>query len=587
MAELALEQPLELGDYLAAFRRRRGMVFLIAAMIFILGLITAFVWPPTYQATATILIEEQGIPAELVQSTVTSYAAQRIEVISQRVMTRSNLKGIMDKYGLYQDDRKRETIEVILDQMREDINIDMITADVMDPRTGRPAVATIAFTLGFKSEIPEQAQKVASELTTLYLNENLKTRTEKAAETYDFLTEEATRLEAEINRLEKQLTAFKVENAEQLPELQDLNIQAMQRTETRIENIDTEIRTLEESKIYLQGQLVLVDPYGASGLGMVPSPAARLDALNSEYTRLSARYSPGHPDVISTRREIDALEIQLGITGSGSADLAQQVDALKKELAVAEQSYSAEHPDVKSLKRQIATLEDELRNAAKTTAATGPIAAASNPAYISLQTQLEAANSQIRAQTAQRKRLLEKYTDYEQHLRGSRQVEGTYRIITRNLNNAVSRYQDTKAKQMMAQVGQQLEAERKGERFTLIEPAILPEEPISPNRPAIIFLSLVLALGSGIGTAAIRESMDSAVRGAKGLVALLNTAPLAVIPYLANEQDIRQQKKRRIIMTGSVIAAIVIVLLLVHFLFSPLDVLWFRGMRKVDNMVGG
>ena len=81
--------------------------------------------------------------------------------------------------------------------------------------------------------------------------------------------------------------------------------------------------------------------------------------------------------------------------------------------------------------------------------------------------------------------------------------------------------------------------------------------------------------------------MDSAVRGAKGLVALLNTAPLAVIPYLANEQDIRQQKKRRIIMTGSVIAAIVIVLLLVHFLFSPLDVLWFRGMRKVDNMVGG
>jgi uncharacterized protein involved in exopolysaccharide biosynthesis len=271
-----------------------------------------------------------------------------------------------------------------------------------------------------------------------------------------------------------------------------------------------------------------------------------------------------------------------------SADLAQQLDTLKKELAVAEQSYSAEHPDVKSLKRQIATLEDKLRNTAKTTATTGPIAAASNPAYISLQTQLEAANSQVRAQTAQRKRLLEKYTDYEQHLRGSRQVEGTYRIITRNLNNAVSRYQDTKAKQMMAQVGQQLEAERKGERFTLIEPAILPEEPISPNRPAIIFLSLVLALlGSGIGTAAIRESMDSAVRGAKGLVALLNTAPLAVIPYLANEQDIRQQKKRRIIMTGSVIAAIVIVLLLVHFLFSPLDVLWFRGMRKVDNMVGG
>ena len=103
MTELALEQTLDLGDYLAAFRRRRGMIVLIAGTVFILGLITAFVWPPTYASSATILIEEQEIPSELVQSTVTSYASERIQVISQRVMTRSNLLGIMDKYGLYSE----------------------------------------------------------------------------------------------------------------------------------------------------------------------------------------------------------------------------------------------------------------------------------------------------------------------------------------------------------------------------------------------------------------------------------------------------------------------------------------------------
>jgi uncharacterized protein involved in exopolysaccharide biosynthesis len=97
MAEMALEQTLDLGDYLAAFKRRRAMVVLIAGIVFALGLVTAFVWPPTYQSSATILIEEQEIPTELIASTVTSYASQRIEVISQRVMSRTNLLEIVEK----------------------------------------------------------------------------------------------------------------------------------------------------------------------------------------------------------------------------------------------------------------------------------------------------------------------------------------------------------------------------------------------------------------------------------------------------------------------------------------------------------
>ena len=198
MTELALEQTLDLGDYLAAFRRRKGLILTVAGIVFLIGLVTAFVWPPTYQSSSTILIEEQDIPSELIQSTVTSYAAQRIQVISQRVMARSNLMEIVEKYDLYEKERKRYTTEEVLMSMREDIGIDMITAEVMDPRTGRPGVATIAFSLGFKSNSPQQAQKVASELTTLYLNENLKSRTEKAAETYDFLTAEANRLNDDL-----------------------------------------------------------------------------------------------------------------------------------------------------------------------------------------------------------------------------------------------------------------------------------------------------------------------------------------------------------------------------------------------------
>ena len=381
MAELALEPTLDLGDYLTAFKRRRGMMALVAGTVFLLGLITAFVWPPTYQASATILIEEQDIPRELIQSTVTSYAAQRIQVISQRVMSRTNLLEIVEKYNLYENERKRNTIEEVLSEMRADIGIDMITAEVMEPRTGRPTAATIAFTLGFKSESPTQAQKVASELTTLYLNENLKSRTEKAAETYDFLTAESTRLSEEIDRLEALLAGFKERNVNTLPELRDLNTQILERTEREMTDVDTQIRNLEERRIYLGGQLGVLDPYSS---GEVLSPAARLDALRTEYIRLASRYSPDHPDVTGVKREIKALEMETGQYATAD-DLRREIELLRKELAVLQQTYTEEHPDVKRLKRQIASLEQELQNPPPTPRQAPAPASADNPAYVTLQ----------------------------------------------------------------------------------------------------------------------------------------------------------------------------------------------------------
>jgi hypothetical protein len=209
-----------------------------------------------------------------------------------------------------------------------------------------------------------------------------------------------------------------------------------------------------------------------------------------------------------------------------------------------------------------------------------------NPAYVNLQTQLQATRSNVHSLKAQRAELKDKVAEYEERLLLTPQVESEYRALVRDYENASMRYQEIKSKEMTAEVGKQLEKERKGEKFSLIDPAALPEEPISPNRPAIIFLSLVLALGAGIGSAALTETMDTAVRGTKGLIAILNTAPLAVIPYLVNEADTSRTRNRRILHILSIIAGIIIALLLVHFLYSPLDVLWFRGLRKVDKVIG-
>ncbi len=574
------EQALNLKDYLDAFKRRRKAILGIATGIFLIGLLAAILWPPTYRSSATILIKEQDIPPELVTSTVTSFASQRIQTISQLVMARSNLLEIIDKYGLYKDERERLTTEEILKEMRDNIGLNMIDAEVVDPRSGRPTAATIAFGLSFSGENPGQVQKVANELTSLYLNENLKDRTAKASETYSFLTEEANRLSDRIRKLEKSMATFKEQNVNSLPELNQLNMTLMDKTDRELSDVDTQIRTLEERKIYLSGQLAQIKPYGSD---ISVDPSTRLQALRTEYYRLIAKYSLEHPDVIRTKREMEGLEAETGQVSSAGEQL-KQIKSLRGELATLQKKYSDQHPDVIKLKKQIESLQ-------RLPVSTSPKLARSardnpdNPAYISLKSQIEAANSEIQSLKHKKEQLRNKITEYEERLTKSPQVERQYRELSRDLENETLKYREVKAKQMEAQISQQLETERKGERFELIEPAILPEEPVSPNRPAIIFLSLVLALGAGIGYAAIAESMDDAVRGSKSVSSTLGTEPLAEIPYLRNAEEISHHKRKFAMGTLATVSALILALALAHFFWKPLDVLWYKALRKADVVI--
>lgn len=575
------EQTKTLQDYLAAFKRRRAQIAAIFVVIFGIGTIVALAWPATYRSAATILIEEQQIPSELVQSTVTSYASQRIETISQRVMTRSNLMEIVERFGLYPRERQNETTEEILERMRDDIKLDMISAEVVDPRTGRPTAATIAFSLAFQGRHPEQVQKVASELTTLYLQENIKTRTSKAQETLTFLSDESNRLTREISGLEKRLADFKAKNAGSLPELQPLLRDQIERTERDLTDTDTQIRSLEDRRFYLQGQIGQLDPYGED---VQTSPGARLKALRTEYASTIARYSADHPDVLRMKREIQSMERETGQVDSGDA-LATEIAALKTELASVREKYSAEHPDVVRLQRQIEGLEADL---AKTPADSGSSTRRSpdNPAYVTLQAQLNATENEIQSLKAKRTTLENRRADMDQRLANMPVIEGEFRNLARELENATEKYREIKAKQMQAQMAQQLEAESKGERFTLIDPPVMPEEPVSPNRPAIFFLSLILALGGSLGYAALAESVDITVRGSKGVVAVLQTAPLAVIPYLATDSETSARRRQRRMIVFGAAAAVLVAMTLVHLFVSPLDVLWFRAMRKATKMTG-
>lgn len=587
-------------DYLDSFRRRRKQLVWTVVVILAVSVSVAFGLPPVYRSTATILIEEQEIPPDLVRSTVTSYADQRIQMIRQRVMTRSNLRNIIDKFNLYQDERRYKTTEEVLELMQDDVSMDMVNAEVVDPRSQRPTQATIAFTLSYDSRSPQTAQRVANELVSLYLTENVKTRTEKAEETSDFLTQEAQRLRTKLDDLENKLAAFKERNVANLPELMQLNLQLMDRTERDLQNVETQIRTLEERKFYLQGQLAQIDPNSplfSVGGDKLLDAQSRLKVLQTQLISASATYAPDHPDVVRLKREIEALQRETGLKAPKLDEL-DELASLQAELELARQKYAPEHPDVVRLERKVDALKEQIaqKETGRASDAKAPSASSAatalaeskpdNPAYITLQAQLEATNSEQRALESQRQDLKAKLDDYEKRLTATPEAEREFAALTREHDATARRYQEISAKQMEAQVAQELERKSKGERFTLIDPPQLPELPVRPNRAAILFLGLVLSLGGGFGFTAVAENLDRSIRSTRTLVSLVGMPPLAVIPYIKTEREELRRKRRRGIYLAVAAAVVVVLLLLVHFLWKPLDVIWFAGLRRLGEIFG-
>ncbi|MCG7899552.1 MAG: lipopolysaccharide biosynthesis protein [Candidatus Thiodiazotropha weberae] len=523
------EKLLGISDYIVILKRRKMQFMIPAVIILVLSISLAIGLPPVYRAEATILIEQQEIPNELVRSTVTSYAGERIQVISQRVMTTENLGNIIDSYGLYQDERDDTSITLLAEQLSEVIELEMISADVVDPRSGRPTTATIAFTLSFSNKDPRIAQKVTNELVSLFLDENLRQRTKSALETSSFLSTEADRLNIEISELESALAKFKEKHVNNLPELQQLNIQLMERNERELTEITQQIRNLEERKIYLQSELAQISPttdiYNSSG-NRVMGAEDRLRVLQTEYLGLETRYTENHPSIIKILDEIEVL---------------------KKEI-----------------------------NSSKSS-----ITQSDNPAHVQLETQLKAAESELISLQEIRDALKKKIIGFEERLIQSPQVEREYRNLTRDYENALAKYQEIKAKQLEAQLAESLERERKGERFSLIEPPQLPEEADKPNRLAIILLGLVISITAGLGNIVIKENLDQGVYGIKDVYAITMSNPLAVIPYITTNQDIKQKSRLGSLTAVSIFAVSLVVLLSLHLFMIPLDVLWFLIIRKL------
>lgn len=516
---------LTLQDYWGIALRRRRWVVGAFLLVLVLAATAAFLVPPVYESTGVIMVESQQIPVDLVQASVTSYADERIETIKQRVMTRDNLLRIAKKYQLYADASSSMTPSDMIDDMRDRAQVELINANVQARQR-----ATIAFKVSFDYQRAVQAQLVANELVTLFLNENVKARTERANQTTEFLTKEADKLRADLDALQSRIATYKLEHGVGLTDNVALTMTSLQRMNDELRAAERDQRAAQDELRALEVELASAKA-GIGGNGG-DTPQQELLKARAELTRISATYTENHPDVRALRRTIDGLEKRV------MAD------------AAAEKSVGTS------------------------------IVSSSDLAVARLEARQTSVRSQAEILVRQQAGLRAKIAQIEGQMARAPQVEQGLSAMLRDLEAGQRKYEEIRAKQMSAQVSESLEEDQKAERFSLLEPPTLPERPIKPNRKKMLLMGLLSALAAGAGVV-LYESMYGHVSGVEVVASITGHTPLIVIPYIAVAHE-RQKRRRSYLWAALVVVGVVAaVAAAVHFLYWPLDVLLTKWLLKL------
>jgi protein tyrosine kinase modulator len=512
-------------DYFDILKRRKWSVILPASIIFVIAALVAFLLPPIYRSTSTILIEDQEVPRDYINTTVTGFADQRLQTINQRIMGTDRLLDIINRFNLYPDLRRKWTTEEVIEEFRKAIKLNTISADVIDPRTGMARPATIAFTLSYEGKNPQLVQRVANELASLYLGENLKVRERQSQGTSQFFEDEMKNVQAQLASAEAKLAAYKQRNVNALPELAQTNLQLLDMAERDLNSFNDQLRTLREKESYLQAQLASMPTDSAN------QDKARLSELRVRLGELKTRFTDEHPDVIKTKSELAELTKQLRSSGRDSAD---------------------NKPD--------------------------------NAAYVTLASQVAGLLSEIDSVKRQIETTTRKRDDYRRRIASAPGVEEGYRTIMVERNNLQLKFDDLSKKFMEARTAHGLEKENKGERFTLIDAARFPEKPVKPRIPLILLIGLVLGLGGGVGVTAFNEQNDQTARTPEVLALATAFPVLASIPEIVTWQDIVKEKTQRRKLCIGVLLFLALCPLAFHYLVMDLDVFWAKALRRISHL---
>ena len=530
----------EFSDYLAALKRRRMLLTVIALPIVACALALAIGMPSIFVSTGLITFADATVSGALPTDKdrvrrEKAYMDEYVNSLSASVMSPTTLDKLLTQFpSLLQPDEDRA--DAIADVIRKS-TVETVRVPVLDPDTGREREIISAFTVGYGSRDPVEAQRVAGWLTDAFLlasRSNLQVRAKAATVFYN---NEREKYRDQIAQAEAKLAQFKAKNFGQLPELTDLNLNLLDRTQRDLDDVGQQVRTLQQNKIFLQAQLEQARNAGQDeGL---------LGQLQADYNKKLATYDENHPDMIALRRQIDALR-----AGGGAVDslsLPAQLQAQKSVLAQARQRYSADHPDVKRIERQIKTLETRI--AAGESSAGNPMG---SPAVVQLKTQINAMDTQVAGLQRRDAELRTKLDQMQHRVEATPQVEREYKTLTRGLELAHEQYDQIQKSEMDSELSSAAIASGRSDELRLVQAPSVPPKAAKPKRLAIAAVGLVLAMLLGLTAVVFAESVDQSIRGSRDVRRVLNLSPLGVIPQIRDAAAARKQRWQVAMLTSFV-----------------------------------
>lgn len=514
--------PTTVSDYWAIFLRRRWWVIIPVVIVPCIVFLVGLKLPKIYRSETVILVDPQKVPSDYVKPIVSSDVTDRLQTISQEILSRTRLQNIIDQFGLYKD-RKQATQEEVVESMRHDITVDVVS----DARLQQERGGVQGIKITYSGQNPLIVQQVTRQIASLFIEENLKVREQQAEGTKQFIESQLEQARVDLSAQEQKIRAFKAKNMGSLPEQEQSNLQVLGQMQTMLQANNDAIVRGEQERTYLESLLEMMSKKNA------PTPTAKngleadLTARRAELVEAEQKYQPNHPDVIRLRHEVAALEAKEKSLEESEPrqDTTNQPDQTKSQLAGITQ-------EIQRRKQQQSDLEAKIRT---------------------MQARLETLPT----------------------------VEQQFADLNRDYQTSQANYQSLLQKKDSSTMATEMERRAQGEQFRVLDPASLPEKPYKPDLRLLNLMGLAGGLGLGIGLCLLQEFSDTSVHCKKDLAFYIPVPVLGALPMIETPESIAVARRRRrnqwVMVSGAAAVFIGGVALLVYRGTVSLDALkgWF------------
>jgi polysaccharide chain length determinant protein (PEP-CTERM system associated) len=483
-------------------RRRKWLIVLPAAALALVGSLIVTWLPDQFRSETLILVVPQRVPETYVRSTVTSRIEDRLQAISQQILSRTRLEQIISDFNLYAKERaNQELMEDIVERMRtRDIGITIIKGD--------------AFRVSYTANDPRLAMRVTERLGSLFIDESLRDREVLADGTTEFLATQLDEAQRKLVANENKLLEYQRTHDGELPAQMGANLQALHNAEMALRTVGDSANRTRERRIALE--------------------RAVADLLNTPDAKPAV---PEKPKVTSISLE-DELETQ------------------QKALLALELKLRPEHPDVRKQKRAVDELQkrvDTLKLAGELTprpAAGAAPATAMDPEkrkrLLELRSDIDDLDREIQGKVAEEARLQAMVSMYQSRIQAAPLREAELATITRDYETLQDTYRSLLQKKEESQISANLEKRQIGEQFKILDPARMPEKPASPDRPKLYVLALLVALVMGGASAGLAEYFDRTLKTESDVQSALNLKVLATVPFIRDAVARRRRWRQRL-----------------------------------------